>query len=75
METMNSILEKAADEILASKDCSLISGKAGVAVYYAIKSLEDNQYKVSYNKYIDKAISEMPATYPLRIENGCSASH
>lgn len=70
METMNSILEKAADEILASKDCSLISGKAGVAVYYAIKSLEDNQYKVSYNKYIDKAISEMPATYPLRIENG-----
>lgn len=51
-------------------DCSLFYGKAGLAIYYSIKSKECLQSKNCYSKVIDDLLTNTPKSLPMSIQKG-----
>lgn len=69
-KTVDIFLEKVLKDKAKELSNDLPYGKAGLAIYYAIKSDHDKSAQRLYNKYINDILAHVSESCPMTLENG-----
>lgn len=70
IKTLDIFLEKILKDKAKGLSNGLTYGKAGLAIYYAIKSNQDKSAQRLYNKYINDILAHVSESSPMTLENG-----